>query len=165
MMVGKRAASDAEASPPLPAVFLRPGEGELLDYGDGDTSLVLASGDATGGAFTVVEHRLAPGAEGPPLHRHRRLCEAFYVLEGRLTLRIGSDAVTAPEGSFACFPPGVVHGFANATESVVRVLNINAPGGWDNVLRALVAGAASGPLDGPGVGAIASERDMEVVDG
>jgi len=165
MKVGKRLAPVSDASPPLAPVFLQPDEGELLDYGDGDASLVLASGDATGGAFTVVEHRIAAGAEGPPLHRHRRLCDAFYVLEGCLTLRIGGDTVTAPAGSFACFPPGVVHGFANHTDGIVRVLNINAPGGWDRVLRALVAGGAAGPLDARKVGAIASERDMEVVVG
>jgi uncharacterized cupin superfamily protein len=61
------------------------------------------------------------------------------VLEGTLTLQVEQDRLGAPEGTFACFPPGIAHTFANESEDVVRVLNINAPGGWDNVLRALVA--------------------------
>lgn len=149
---------------PLPAVFLRPGEGELLDYGDGDASLVLAPGDAAGGAFTVVEHRLAPGAEGPPPHYHERMCDAFYVLEGVLTLRVGDRVEEAPAGSFACFPPGVVHTFSNPGGEPVRALNVNAPEGWDRVLRAVHRAApSSGPVGSAEVGEIAGERDMVVV--
>ena len=144
-------------------MFLRPEEGEVLDYGDGDITLILASGDATDGAFTVVEHRLAAGAEGPPPHYHEQLCDAFYVLEGELTLRIGGRTETAPSGSFACFPPGVVHTFSNPSDQPVRVLNVNAPGGWDRVLRAVVTASSSGPVGSGEVGEIASERDMVVV--
>lgn len=145
----------------LPPMFLRPGEGELLDYQDGDTTLVLASGDATGDALTVVEHRLAPGTKGPPLHYHERLCDAFYVLEGTLTLRVGERTEEAPAGSFACFPPGVVHTFSNPGDEPVRVLNLNAPGGWDRVLRAVAARRAR--LTRREVGEIAAERDMVIV--
>jgi len=159
----RRPRDEGAARTPRPAVVLQPGDGELLDYRDGDTTLVLASGAATGDAFTIVEHRLAPGAEGPPLHRHARLCDAFYVLEGTLTLRVGARQVAAPPGAFACFPPGVAHTFANRSAGVVRVLNINAPGGWDRVLRALVAAGAAGAVDAQGVGAIAGDYDMEVI--
>jgi quercetin dioxygenase-like cupin family protein len=148
----------------LPPIFHRPGEGEVLDYGDGDVSIVLAAGDATAGAFSVVEHRLRPGAEGPPPHRHERLCDAFYVLEGTLTLRIEDQTVTAAAGAFACFPPGVVHTFHNATQAPVRVLNINAPGGWDHVLRSLVTATGGRGVDRTEVGRIASQRDMIVVE-
>lgn len=148
----------------LPPIFLQPEAGELLDYGDGDVSVVLASGEGTGEAFCVEEHRLHPGAEGPPLHRHERLCDAFYVLEGTLTLQIEERTVTAETGAFACFPPGVVHSFSNRSEATVRVLNINAPGGWDRVLRALSAGAAEHAMDQAEIGRIAAERDMIVVE-
>jgi uncharacterized cupin superfamily protein len=119
---------------PLPAILVPPGEGEVLDYRDGESSRVLAGCDATGGAFSVVEHRLRPGTEGPPLHRHEQLCDAFFVLEGTLTLQVEQDRVGAPEGTFACFPPGIAHTFANESEDVVRVLNINAPGAGDKAL-------------------------------
>ena len=149
---------------PLPAVVLSPGSGELLDYGDGDLSVILASGEATGDAFSIVEHRLAPGAEGPPLHRHERLCDAFYVLEGSLTLRVEQETLTAEAGAFACFPPGVAHTFLNASQAPVRMLNINAPGGWDRVLRSLVAASSDGELEQAEIGRIAAERDMIVLE-
>jgi quercetin dioxygenase-like cupin family protein len=148
---------------PLPAVVLSPGSGELLDYGDGDLSVILATGEQTGDAFSIVEHRLAPGAQGPPLHRHERLCDAFYVLEGSLTLRVEDQTLTAATGAFACFPPGVAHTFLNASQAPVRVLNINAPGGWDRVLRSLVA-AGAGELERAEIGRIAGERDMIVLE-
>lgn len=149
----------------LPPVLLRPGEGDLLDYKDGDSTMILAPGDATGGAFTIVEHSLSPGAEGPPPHYHEYMCDAFYVLEGTLTLLVGDRAVDAPAGSLACFPPGNIHTFSNPSDDPVRILNVNAPGGWDRVLRAVVASAAtSGPVESSEVGDIASERDMVVVE-
>src|ERR1700678_4787387 len=89
-----------------PAIFLRPGEGERLDYLDGDVSVVLASGDATGGAFSAVEPHLAPGVAGPPKHYHERMCDSFYVLEGTLSLWVEDRWEAAGPGSFACFPPG-----------------------------------------------------------
>jgi quercetin dioxygenase-like cupin family protein len=149
---------------PLPPIFHRPGEGEVLDYGDGDFSIVLADGNATREAFSVVEHQLRPGAEGPPLHRHERLCDAFYVLDGSLTLRVEDQTVTAAAGAFACFPPGVAHTFFNATQAPVRVLNINAPGGWERVLRSIVTASGERDIDQAEVGRIASQRDMIVVE-
>jgi mannose-6-phosphate isomerase-like protein (cupin superfamily) len=148
----------------LPAIVVLPGDGERLDYGDGDVSVVLAGGEGTGGAFSVVEHRLAPGAVGPPLHRHEQLVDAFYVLEGSLTLRVDDRTVVAAAGTFACFPPGVAHTFANHSREPVRVLNVNAPGGWDDVLRALVPGADQSPVDQAGTGEIAAQRDMIVLE-
>ncbi|WP_165422985.1 cupin domain-containing protein [Ktedonosporobacter rubrisoli] len=127
-------------------------------------SLVLASGEATGGAFSVVEHRLAPGGAGsPPPHRHKQLCDAFYILEGTLTLRIGDRLVSAGAGAFACFSPGVVHSFANHSNKEVRVLNINAPGGWDRVLRALATASLAETVTSQEVGEISSNFDMEVI--
>jgi quercetin dioxygenase-like cupin family protein len=116
-----------------PAIFLRPGEGERLDYLDGDVSVVLASGDATGGAFSAVEHRLAPGVAGPPKHYHERMCDSFYVLEGTLSLWVEDRWEAAGPGSFACFPPRVVHTFANnAVESQLEMAApVRVPGGLE----------------------------------
>jgi quercetin dioxygenase-like cupin family protein len=149
---------------PLPPIVIRPGEGELLDYGDGDSSRILARAEATGSAFSIVEHRLAPNADGPPLHRHERMCDAFYVLEGTLTVKIDREGVKAPAGTFACFPPGIAHTFCNESQQIVRVLNINAPGGWEHVLRALAAQSRGAQLTEDEIGRVASERDMIVLD-
>lgn len=147
-----------------PAIVLSPGSGEVLDYGDGDLSVILAGGEATGDAFSIVEHRLAPGAQGPPLHRHERLCDAFYVLEGSLTVRFENETLIAEAGAFACFPPGVAHTFLNSSLAPVRVLNINAPGGWDRVLRSLVVASTEARVNQTEIGRIAAERDMIVLE-
>jgi CubicO group peptidase (beta-lactamase class C family) len=52
-------------STPLPPIFLPSGAGEMLDYGDGDISIVLAAGEATGKAFSVAEHRPRSGKGRP----------------------------------------------------------------------------------------------------
>jgi len=148
-----------------PAIFLPPGGGERLDYLDGDVSLVLASGEATGGAFSAVEHRLAPGVPGPPKHYHERMCDSFYVLAGTLSLWVEDRWEDAGPGSFACFPPGVVHTFANRSDRLARVLNVNSPGGWDEVLRAIVHHAQQdGPAGSVTVGEVSAQRDMIVVE-
>jgi len=56
---------------PLPPIVLAPGGGELLDYGHGDVSVVLAAGEATEDAFSVVEHRLASRRDRPDRGRAR----------------------------------------------------------------------------------------------
>jgi quercetin dioxygenase-like cupin family protein len=74
--------------------------------------------------------RYGPGREGADLHVHRRHSDLFYVLEGELTVRLGPEdrLVTVPAGSVARVPPGVVHGFRNATGAQLRYLNFHVPG-------------------------------------
>ncbi len=54
-----------------------------------------------------------PPAEGPPLHRHEREDELFYVLEGRFKLSVNGREFTGERGAFACAPRGSVHAFRN----------------------------------------------------
>ena len=57
----------------------------------GETSTYfLATGEQTGGAFTLVDERAKRG-ESVPLHLHRDDMESFYVVEGEITLYIGDD--------------------------------------------------------------------------
>jgi hypothetical protein len=59
----------------------------------------------------------------------------------------------------------VVHTFANKSDQAVRVLNVNSPGGWDEVLRAIVNHAqTSGPVGSAAVGEMSAQRDMIVVE-
>jgi len=52
----------------------------------GQHMTVKISGAASYGAYSLIEHSQAPGAPGPPAHLHRDHEEAFYVVEGELTL-------------------------------------------------------------------------------
>ena len=76
----------------------------------------------------IVAVTVPAGWPGPPLHHHA-FDEAFYVLDGELTLKVGPDGekLAIGPGTFACVPPGVVHGFANESDASVTYLNYHAP--------------------------------------
>jgi quercetin dioxygenase-like cupin family protein len=74
--------------------------------------------------------RFGPHREGADLHVHYEHTDLFYVLEGELTLRLGPEGELAPlsQGTLIRVPPGVVHGFRNASDAGVTYLNLHAPG-------------------------------------
>jgi mannose-6-phosphate isomerase-like protein (cupin superfamily) len=61
------------------------------------------------------------------LHRHRSYEEAFYVLEGEFTYRLGEREVTASAGTCVFIPARVVHGFKSTGPGPARHLVIHAP--------------------------------------
>jgi quercetin dioxygenase-like cupin family protein len=84
--------------------------------------------------------RFGPRREGAELHVHRRHTDVFYVLDGELTLRLGTDGeeVAAPAGTLVRIPPLVVHGYRNGSDASALFLNCHAPGtGFAPYLRAL----------------------------
>jgi quercetin dioxygenase-like cupin family protein len=64
-------------------------------------------------------------------HVHDDEDDAFYVLEGELTIITDDGDVRAPAGTFVLVPPGVRHGLRNDTAAPVRILNVHAPAGFD----------------------------------
>ena len=102
----------------------------------------------TGGSRSSADHdslhatwtRFAPGRDGADLHVHREHTDLFYVLEGEFTLRLGPQGEPRPltAGTLAWVPPGVVHGFRNASDAELRFLNFHAPGvGFTTYMRDL----------------------------
>jgi mannose-6-phosphate isomerase-like protein (cupin superfamily) len=141
------------------AIVLLPGEGETVAVGP-STATLKALGDTTAGTFFLAETTIAPGFLGPPPHYHRTLHDAFYVIDGTLTLRVGDDIVDAPAGTFALIPPETVHTFSNRSGAPVTFLNLNTPSGWENYLRDLGAAAAEGPLDHARMAAVMRNYDF-----
>ncbi len=139
-----------------------PGEGESIMGGAVLFKAQVGDGDGT---FSLSEITLPPGYPGPILHRHRRMLDSFYVLEGTLTIRLGADdEIEAGSNSFGAMPPGTVHSFANRTDGVVRAVNLMAPGGFEQYLKQLAAAAAPGELPDPATMAeIAARYDFEPV--
>jgi mannose-6-phosphate isomerase-like protein (cupin superfamily) len=80
-------------------------------------------------ALDVTWSRFGPHEDGADLHIHREHEDAFYVLDGELTLNVGvaGEQLVIGPGTFACVPPGVVHGFANESDASVTYLNYHAP--------------------------------------
>ena len=145
------------------AIVHRDGEGERHAAGGTSAIIIKATGEDTAGSFFLSETTIAPGFPGPPLHRHARLHDMFYVLDGVLTMRLGDETHEVGPGTFVCVPPGIAHTFSNPSSAPVRFLNFNTPAGWENYMRALGKAAAAGTLTSDVIGQIASQYDFEAV--
>ena len=106
----------------LAGYVVPPGAGLADDPG------LKASQHSTGGALSVFETMVEAG---PPLHVHDRDDECFYVLDGELSVRCGSDVFDAAAGSFVFLPRGRPHRFW-ARDTSARLLLIAVPGGIED---------------------------------
>jgi mannose-6-phosphate isomerase-like protein (cupin superfamily) len=117
-------------------VVIPPAGGELV--GDSpDRRVEILSDDER---LHATWSRFGPRREGADLHVHRHHTDMFYVLEGELTVMLGTEGEAAfvPAGMLARVPPLVVHGFRNGSAAEVRYLNLHAPGRrFADFLRAL----------------------------
>jgi mannose-6-phosphate isomerase-like protein (cupin superfamily) len=64
-----------------------PGDGEAW-WWFGELATVKATGEQTGGRYTLVEILAPEGYEGA-WHVHHREDEGFYILEGEMTFHVG----------------------------------------------------------------------------
>lgn len=93
----------------------------------------------TGGRFALMELFLAPRALGAPLHRHRREDEFTYVTRGRITALLGDEELTAGPGDLIVKPRGQWHTFWNAGDEPAAALEIDSPGGLEQMFQELIA--------------------------
>lgn len=143
------------------ATVHRPGEGEL--HAAGAASIVIkATGDDTAGTFFLSEVTVEPGFATVPPHRHAKIHDMFYVLEGTLTLLVGDEEGQLSAGGFACVQPGTTHTFFNRSDAPVRFLSATTPSGYENYMRDLARAAQDGPLTPQRIGAVAANYDIEI---
>jgi hypothetical protein len=76
---------------------------------------------------------------------HHREDEAFYLLEGAVTMRCGDRTVSAEAGSFVFLPRGVPHTFVVEGDRPARMLTLLSPGGGEGLF---VAGGRPAESDG-----------------
>jgi mannose-6-phosphate isomerase-like protein (cupin superfamily) len=145
------------------AVIHGPGAGERHGAGGDSVIVIKAAGSDTAGSFFLSETTIDPGFPGPPPHRHEKLHDMFYVLDGALTMRVADQIRQFEAGTFVCVPPGVTHTFSNTSERPVRFLNFNTPAGWEGYMRELGEAAKTGPLTAAVIGRIASRYDFQVL--
>jgi quercetin dioxygenase-like cupin family protein len=81
-------------------------EGEVLNMLG--TDIRVLAGRRTGSSFSLMTCRLPPG-QGPPPHIHDDEDEAFYVLEGQMRFKAGTDEWVLGPGSFVYLPRGLIH--------------------------------------------------------
>lgn len=75
----------------------------------------------------VIELRFGPDFEGVEPHSHADHVDSFYVLEGEAEFVVDGEVVRAGPGTYVAAPAGVVHGFRNAGDDELRLLNVHAP--------------------------------------
>ena len=117
--------------------MLAPGEGERYSP-PGHPAVVLKAGaSATLGAYSLLEFTVA--GNGPPMHVHHDAEEAFYVLDGEITIRIGTETIQAIAGSFVLIPRETPHTFDNASDHPSRMLTIFSPPGFEQFFPQVAA--------------------------
>src|SRR5215207_11439748 len=107
-------------------------EGEVYDTGAVRLRLLAQSPDQP---IAVTDSTVPPGFPGPVRHRHARMTDAFFVLEGELVFDLESERRVVGPGGFVLVPPGVAHTFANPRTAPARFLNIYQPAGNEQYLK------------------------------
>jgi mannose-6-phosphate isomerase-like protein (cupin superfamily) len=102
----------------------------------GDLVIVHLSGEETDGRFSLTEWVLPP-EEMTPLHVHRHSDQTAYVLEGELTLHLPGRTIVAGPGECAHGPMGVPHAEHITSDEPVRLVEVNAPAGFERFVAAI----------------------------
>ena len=94
---------------------------------------IRVAGTDSDGRLAVVESEGRRG-DMPPLHVHRRDDEAFYVLEGELSLHLPGRSQTLCTGEAFVAPKDIPHAYRVESETA-RWLAIVTPAGFDDFVR------------------------------
>ncbi len=104
----------------------RSGEGDAF-WALGSLFERLVGAEHTGGGLGAMLVTQPPGT-ATPTHVHSREAEAWFVLDGTVTYRAGSELTTLGEGDFIYLPSGVPHAFRVGGARPVRYLALSFPG-------------------------------------
>ena len=102
----------------------------------GTEMLVKLTNDDTDGTV-AISHENVPPMAGPPLHRHSREDEWFYVLEGRITVQVDGQQTILRAGGSAFAARGTVHTYQNFGPTAARMLVMFTPGGFQRFFEEL----------------------------
>lgn len=96
----------------------------------GDLYTVKRRGAETGGLLGLLHFAIPPGG-GPIPHVHLLEEEAFYVLDGVLSLFADGLRTHAEKGALIFLPRSLPHGFHNLTDAPAAMLCLLSPGGGE----------------------------------
>ena len=115
----------------------------------GTLMIIKATGEDTGGAFSLFE-QLAPPGFGPPLHIHHREDEPFWVLEGRVRFRCGDREFVMEGGGYVFLPKGIPHAFRIEGSTPARLMQMTLPPGFERIVQEIGVPAPARTLPPPG---------------
>ncbi|MFO0769048.1 MAG: cupin domain-containing protein [Nitrospiraceae bacterium] len=95
-------------------------------WGPGDEVRFILTGEDTG-VRSMAEVTVPPA--GSPPHLQRNEDEAFFLLQGTVTLQVEGKTIDASAGDFVLVPRGTVHSFKNTSIQHARMLVICTPAG------------------------------------
>jgi quercetin dioxygenase-like cupin family protein len=101
--------------------------GQRLDF--------LATGEATGGHYSLFHLFIPAGPPGPLPHTHRDADEFFFVVEGRVEILFEDVWRPLGPGQFLHVPRGTIHTFRNVTTDAARMLSGFVPSGFERFFR------------------------------
>jgi quercetin dioxygenase-like cupin family protein len=123
----------AQAAAPQGYV-LGPTEGEHLVHFRDHGNIYINVGSATGSDGLALGTQQVTLGAGIPIHRHLRMDEAFYVLEGSGILTLNDAPHTFEKGGTIFIPRNYWHGFSNPDHELL-LLWIMSPAGLDGFFR------------------------------
>jgi quercetin dioxygenase-like cupin family protein len=109
-------------------------EGEHLVHFRDAGNIFIKVGLATGSDSLAFGTQQVPVGTGIPIHRHFRMDEAFYVLEGSGIFTLNDVRHPFEKGGTIFIPRNAWHGFANPDHELL-LLWIMAPAGLDGFFR------------------------------
>ena len=126
-------------------IIFQPGEARGVSLRGTQVLFLNGADDAKGGS--TIEMRTAPGFD-TGAHRHSRIEEFFYVVDGEIEVRAGARTVVGGAGTFMFVPKGVAHSFANRSPAPATVVLFTSPAGHERYFEDLAEIlAGDGPPD------------------
>jgi quercetin dioxygenase-like cupin family protein len=126
----------------------------------GDNQRVLLTGEDTGGSYALIEDFNPPGV-GIPLHLHRNDDVMFYVVEGLVEFRIGSEILKATAGTTVHMPRHTPHAFTIIGDAPAKMLIMLVPAGLEKYFEELSQLPSDEPPDMGEVIAISDRYGIE----
>ena len=110
----------------MQAEVLGPGQGRRYSA-RGSEMIFKALAASSGGDLSLMERTLPPGGRLPPPHRHTNCSEAYFGLDGLVTVTVEGAELTLGREDFVLVPRGTGHTFGNRSGE--------RPGSWSSTPR------------------------------
>ena len=155
----------------LNVTHLMPWEGRAFG-GRGNIIVFKVTGADTGGAYSMGEVWVDPGAGVPP-HIENFYDELLMVLEGKFRIEAGTTHECGP-GESVFVPRGTPHSIYNVGTERGRGLGIQSPGGlfekyaeeaWESIADPRNPPPEGGPPDFAKVAAVGAKYGIEILGG
>jgi len=85
-------------------VILGPGESHAHYSARGSEMFFKATAELDGGDLSLMERTLPPGGRRPPARRHTNCSEAYFVLDGRVSIIVEGEELTVGREGFVLVP-------------------------------------------------------------